>query len=365
MKNKLILFLFLLLGGSVRMTTHAQMMRNNVLQADQVLLLDSIESLTHALDSVTSLQQKLNSDYAKVKEQMNSSGTLVDSLLEVNALQSSELYALQLTNDSLNTRIQTLMAEREILIGYVDSLMALQEHKQQEIVDMKRWARTSWFNLSYSLQKINSDLYRTELQPDYAFGLTFGRTYYLHKKPLANMIRFALNWSYLDLNMAQYSIPYSDRIDEDGSPSITDDGVYGNSSEAYKKGNRIPDFIEDIYDDEEEGNTASQYKIEAGMQFGPSIWVNPIGDLMIQAYFHYAPTFSILLDDELSYYSTYASFFNSGVTLSYKAIGFGLEARWGNSTFSQEVYNEALDDYESQNMKWRTKGMRVFLSFRF
>lgn len=364
MKNKLILFLVLLFCSSEHITTHAQMMQSAALQTEEVVLLDSIESLTHALDSVKSLQQKLNSDYVKIKEQVTNSGTLVDSLLEVNALQSSELYALQLTNDSLNARIQALMAEREVLIGYVDSLMALQEHKQQEFVDMKRWARTSWFNLSYSLQKMNSDLYRTELQPDYAFGVTFGRTYYLHKKPLANMIRFALNWSYLDLNIAQYSIPYSDRIDEDGSSSITD-GVYGNSSEIYKVGNRIPGFIEDIYDDDEEGNTDSQYKIEAGMQFGPSIWVNPIGDLMIQAYFHYSPTFSILLDDELSYYSSYASFFNSGVTLSYKVIGFGLEARWGSSTFSQEVYNEELGDYESQNMKWRTKGMRVFLSFRF
>lgn len=364
MKNKLILFLFLLLCSSGHITTRAQMMQSNVLQTEQVVLLDSLENLTHALDSVKSLQQKLSSDYAKVKEQMNNSGTLVDSLLEVNALQSSELYALQLTNDSLNARIQALMAEREILIGYVDSLMALQEHKEQEFVDMKRWARTSWFNLSYSLQKINSDLYRTELQPDYAFGLTFGRTYYLHKKPLANMIRFALNWSYLDLNMAQYSIPYSDRIDEDGSTSITD-GVYENSSDIYMGGNRVPDFIEDIYDDDDDDNASAQYKIEAGMQFGPSIWVNPIGDLMIQAYFHYAPTFSILLDDELSYYSSYASFFNSGVTLSYKAIGFGLEARWGTSTYSQEVYNEALEDFETQNMKWKTKGMRVFLSFRF
>ncbi len=333
----MILSSVLFLGGN---SLFAQSLKkqNQQLKTQNVALTDSIKKLSLSLDSVTQLKARLLADYENIKEKYNDSGHIADSLQKLSQLQASEIYALQLTNDSLNSRIQKLLAERDFLQYQTDSLIALQENKQKEKKQKELWDRAAWFNISYSPQKINSDLYRSELKSDYAVGITAGKSFYLHKKPLADMIRFALNWSYLDLNIAQYSAPYSDRIDEES------------------------DYT-DGYDDYE--SEESQYKMELGMQIGPAIIVNPIDHLMIQAYFHYAPAYSLLLDEDFAYYGSYASFFNTGVSVSYKAIGLGIEGRWGTSTFSQEVYNEAEDDYVFQDMKWKTKGMRVYLSFRF
>lgn len=280
-------------------------------------------------------------------------------------MQASEIYALQVTNDSLSSRIQKLLAERSSLQYQTDSLLALQERKLEEKKQKELWDRRAWFNVAYSPQKINSDLYRPELKSDYAVGITWGRSYYLHKKPLANMVRFALNWSFFDLNIAQYSAPYSSRVDE-GDDDLSSGGL---ASASYYPSARTDDFTgnegDDYWEEDYEEVASNQYKMEVGMQIGPAVIVNPISHLMIQAYFHYAPTYSILLDEDMNYYGGYASFFNTGVALSYKAIGLGIEARWGNTTYSQEVYNAAIDDYEYQDMNWKTKGMRVYLSFRF
>lgn len=360
----MILSSILFLGGN-SMFAQSLKKQNQQLKTQNVALTDSIKKLSLSLDSVTQLKAKLLADYENIKEKYHNSGSLADSLQKVSQLQASEIYALQLTNDSLNSRIQKLLAERESLQYLSDSLMALQENKKKEKKQKELWDRAAWFNISYSPQKINSDLYRSELKADYAVGITSGRSFYLHKKPLANMIRFALNWSYLDLNIAQYSASYSDRIDEDGDSGLGDvveNPYYSASYPVTPKYDSTGDEYED-WDDSE--SKSSQYKMEVGMQIGPAIIVNPIDHLMIQAYFHYSPTFSVLLDEDLAYYGTYASFFNAGVSVSYKAIGLGVEGRWGTSTFSQEVYSEADDDYVFQDMKWKTKGMRVYLSFRF
>lgn len=366
MKKFFMLLSFLIFGGGNMLTAQSLKKQNQLLQTQNVALSDSIRSLTHALDSVVQLRTKLAADYEKMKFQSGNTGARVDSLMKANQLHLSEIYALQVTNDSLNSRLQVLLAEKKHLQFCVDSLMALQERKLEENRQKELWERSSWFNISYSKQKINSELYRSELKPDYAVGITYGKTYYLHKKPLANMLRFALNWSYIDLNMAQYSVPYSDRIDGDESFLIEEGESTPFQTKSLGDAGQY-DYGEDIYGEDEEGSesSSSQYKMELGMQIGPAIIVNPVSHLMIQAYFHYAPTFSMLLDDDFNFYNKYASFFNSGVCISYKAIGVGVEARWGTTTYSQEVYNIQTEDYEPRNMKWKTKGARVYLSFRF
>ena len=360
----LILSSVLFLGGN---GVFAQSLKkqNEQLKTQNVALTDSIRKLSFSLDSVSQLKAKLLADYESIKEKYSNSGNVADSLMKVSQLQASEIYALQLTNDSLNSRIQKLLAERDFLQYQSDSLMALQENKKKEKKQKALWDRRGWFNIAFSPQKMNSDLYRSELKSDFAVGITAGRTFYLHKKPLANMVRFALNWSYLDLNIAKYSASYNDRIDEEGDYGMGDVTVnpyYSASHPVTSMYDSMGDEYEDWNDSESED---SQYKMELGMQIGLAVIVNPIDHLMIQAYFHYSPTFSALLDEDLSYYGTYASFFNAGVSVSYKAIGLGIEGRWGTSTFSQEVYSEADEDYVFQDMKWKTKGMRVYLSFRF
>lgn len=357
----LLLATLFFMGGTLCAQTLKQ--QNQKLKNQNAVLTDSIRNLALTLDSVSRLRVKLAEEYRILQTRYQTSGGQSDSLLRLSRLQASEIYALQVTNDSLNRRLESLLAEKSQLMYYVDSLSALQEKKEERKNQKELWGRNGWRNLSYSFQKMDCDLYQSTLKPDYAFGFAMGQTFYLHKKPIANMIRFGLDWSYIDLNIAQYSDPSENLADEDGSVFPSDgmtDGWYG-----YAPNRRAGLFDGLLGDEEEVEGVGSMYKMEAAMLFGPSITINPIDHLMIQAYFRYAPTYSMLLDGDMNYYGTYASFFNAGVTLSYKMIGIGVESRWGNTTYSQDVYNAEADDYESRDIKWRTKGLRLYLSFRF
>ena len=42
---------------------------------------------------------------------------------------------------------------------------------------------------------------------DFGVSLTFGKTYYLHKKPLLNMIKYGIDATWFELSYAKYSEP--------------------------------------------------------------------------------------------------------------------------------------------------------------
>ena len=87
------------------------------------------------------------------------------------------------------------------------------------------------------------------------------------------------------------------------------------------------------------------------MQVGPSVTVNPVGKLNVNAYFRFAPSFSALYDDD-TLLGNYASYFVTGGGISYGVIGLG-------SGDSEE------DEQEPEPGKSKFNRMRVYLSFRF
>lgn len=80
------------------------------------------------------------------------------------------------------------------------------------------------------------------------------------------------------------------------------------------------DYPLESYPDEQEDNiNIGRHQFEYAMQVGPSVTVNPIDHLKINAYFRYAPSFSgILIDDEFS--CNYASFFVTGLLFRTKSF---------------------------------------------
>lgn len=134
------------------------------------------------------------------------------------------------------------------------------------------------------------------------------------------MIKFGLDWSFLDLNVGSFKVQ-------------EDDGY-------------------DVYEE-------TLYKGEVGMQFGPSITINPISHLKVAAYFRVAPSYSAAYyDDEFK--GKYATFFTYGVSVAYKVISLGVEQRWGKTEFDFED-----GDYESYKVNVKSKGPRFYLSFRY
>ena len=159
-----------------------------------------------------------------------------------------------------------------------------------------------------------------------------GRTFYLHKKPIAGLIRFGLDATWFDLNYTNYKLEYR---------------------------------WEDNYDEEEEPETSNFHQAEIGMQVGPSVTVNPVGKLNVNAYFRFAPSFSALYDDD-TLLGNYASYFVTGGGISYGVIGLGVESRWGSCKFKSFGSGDSEEDeQEPAPGKSKFNGMRVYLSFRF
>lgn len=183
--------------------------------------------------------------------------------------------------------------------------------------------RPRYFNISYGKQTLKFGE-GDAIKSDYAAAITRGRTYYLHKKPIAGLIRFGLDWTTFDLNFAGYSEKYEE---------------YG-ETEKY-----------------------NMYQLEAGMHVGPSVMVTPLPGLGVNAYFRYAPSFTAFYDSEEFYYN-YGSFFVVGGAISYKVISLGVESRWGSSKFKLED-EDAFGDLSKEKIKVKTSGTRIYLGFRF
>jgi len=182
-----------------------------------------------------------------------------------------------------------------------------------------------------------------------------GKTYYLHKKPLLNMIKFGIDATWFELSYAKYSEP--DVFAEGGSYTR----AYNDYSSGYE------DYYEEDFD-------LGIHQIDASMHVGPSVTVNPVGDLKVAAYFHYVPTYSMVVIDD-SFGHGYVSNFAFGASVAYKAISVGIEHRWAKkATYNGLSFDEEGMDYdapdfedviESDKWKMKSKSFRVFLSFRY
>ncbi len=199
------------------------------------------------------------------------------------------------------------------------------------------WKRhNGYMTFGYENQSVGAN--GISLPCEYGFVFDAGHTYYLHKKPLAGLIKFGLDWKVLDLSYADFG-PLFDEADMEGA-----DG-------------EIPDL--------------SVMKVDVGMGLGPMVTVNPIDYLQAGAYFHVTPSYSLFLDNS-GLYGGYATYFNAGLRLSYKAISVGFEYRWcddakykpfGGEDDSMEYdLEDSADAYETA---LSTTSTRVYIALRF
>ena len=217
--------------------------------------------------------------------------------------------------------------------------------------------RAKYFNIGYITNQTLTDKVDAEAEwkSDFGVSLTFGKTYYLHKKPLLNMIKFGIDATWFELSYAKYSEP--DVFAEGGSYTR----AYNDYSSGYD------DYYEEDFD-------LGIHQIDASMHVGPSVTVNPVGDLKVAAYFHYVPTYSMVVIDD-SFGHGYVSNFAFGASVAYKAISVWIEHSWAKkATYNGLSFDEEGMDYdapdfedviESDKWKMKSKSFRVFLSFRY
>ncbi|MBB4035789.1 hypothetical protein GGR21_001684 [Dysgonomonas hofstadii] len=187
--------------------------------------------------------------------------------------------------------------------------------------------RGTYLNFNYVSSKLKNTSDKSSLKNNYGAAITIGHTFYLHKEPLWNMVRFGIDWTIFDLNFSQYF---------------------------------------DTYFDDYEDDKVKIYQGEAGMHVGPSITVTPLNGLNISGYFRYAPSYAAIYDDYSENFSgTYGSFFVSGLSVSYKLISLGIENRWGSAKYKFDYEEDEYEEPTSYKQKLKTSGARFYLGFRF
>lgn len=232
--------------------------------------------------------------------------------------------------------------ETDSLQRVVDDLSQQLRHQKNKELDRKIWKdRSKYFNLGYVKQSlIFKDSGDEKLKNDFGVSISWGKTYYLHKKPLFGMMKFGLDWSWVDLNYSKYTISESE---EPGSDPVGD----------------IMDRTIDI------GN----HQLEYGMQFGPSITINPVHQLKISLYFRLTPSYSMMYLDD-SFNSNFALFYSFGGSVAWKVISVGVEGRWGQAKYKGFSLGDI--DFDGENVdisstktKLKTSSVRFYIGFRF
>lgn len=205
--------------------------------------------------------------------------------------------------------------------------------KKNALVPQANWDRKKYFNINLVTSETLADKEDDDAksEKDFGIGLTLGRTFYVHKKPILNMIKIGVDWTYIDLTYTKYKkVSFEDLANEE-STSLT------------------PFF----------GDQHAQYS----MAVGPSITVNPINHLVVNAYLRYMPTCSVIFNDKKADFA-YASGCQFGMSAGWKSVQIGFETR------SSSVKHKVVDDHdintlEDAKFKLKNKSFRFFIGFRF
>lgn len=256
------------------------------------------------------------------------------------------------SNDSLKQRLDSLE-------NSLNNLQVKEEERSENEHLEKIWKRKKYTVIGFVNQNLENKDIEESGKYKSKFGVTLqkGKTFFLHKKPIANMIKIGIDWTFIDLNFAKYKDGNGISIN---LPSMDDS------------------YDEDYdYDDEEEGLDIDLgvMQLEYGMGFGPSVQVTPfyhIGKgleyIKAYTYFHVTPSYSAIIettDNETNFNHGYCTFFNFGVGLSYKVISVGFEHRWGTGKYNMVNLEDAPESglNTSDKQKFSTKSSRFFVRF--
>lgn len=252
----------------------------------------------------------------------------------------------------------------------VSQLTSRVDESEKQARLSKIWSRRRYFTFNYvtsqKLTATDKSIDFLKQTADFGAGITLGKTYYVHKNPLGGMVKFGIDWTYIDLTYVKYKKTF------DGL-STTESG---------------DDYSGTDSDDDDESLNFGNHQLEYAMAIGPSVTVNPIDYLKVAAYFRYMPTGSLLLhNSEVSF--GFVNGFAFGMSASWKALTIGFESRWAHgkySNFDTEDFDANIDNIEgdydfesgsgsasgkvdiempSSKLNLKNKNFRIYFGFRF
>ncbi len=185
--------------------------------------------------------------------------------------------------------------------------------------------RNAYINIGFSKMG-NSQKGFDKVYSMYGAQFSAGKTFYLNKTPIGDILKFGIDATWIDLNYNYYEV-------KNNTLFLSDDRTRHNQA-------------------------------DIAMQVGLSANLLPADKVNLNAYFRYAPTYSLYLADDL--WGNYANIFVGGLSVSYGVIGLGFEGRFGSTNYKlMSSKNEWEEYYPSNKIKTTMSGFRAFLTFRF
>lgn len=243
-----------------------------------------------------------------------------------------------------DTIVDESSAEMENLRSAVESLQKENASLKDDSRRDKVWKRKKHWTIGLltSHTLTYKDLNNLELKKDFGINMSMGRTWYLPSKPIAGMVKFGIDWDYLDLTYVKYKKDWADGLptgdtDETETPATTPTTPTTTSTLATGDTGGAASS-----DDEEDDFNFGSHLLTFSWGIGPSVTVNPINYLKVGAYFHWQPTVAASIMDSKASWGFLANSWSFGMHASWKAIGIGFETRWGSGKLSSFDFDDDI-----------------------
>lgn len=210
------------------------------------------------------------------------------------------------------------------------------------------WKHRKFIRLGYS--SVNAMSTAGNVYKDrFGVGFMSGKSLYLHKQPIAGMLKFAIDMG----SSINYTMYEDDKAADDGydGPSgyLGDSPVAGSSEES--------DMFADFFSKDH-----GRHRADVGMIIGPSLTVRPVSDMRVTAYWHFVPSVSFLILNS-SIDLGWVPFMNYGLEVSYRWIGIGVERKYGIASYWSMM--GIADGSAKTASRYKLDGYSLYLAFRF
>lgn len=301
-------------------------------------------------------------------------------IFSLASLFAASVYGQDISDPALPLNIDWLEDSTEIVT--VDDIVKTQQEitirnfSEQHYRDV--WGRKGYVNIGYNTSKLTpdetietgiDDRKVAQFSSSWGASLMVGRSYALHKRPIANIAQLNIDYTYIDLNVNHYDIE-------------------GDGKNLFDSRSRLPNNTQHYYTPW----NLEKYELNYGMALGPSLTVAPFTMLnakglhyvKLNVYYHigYHASMLMMLKNDLAdanqegvdkYSRTDYEKANTlkldwghglissfGFNVTWKFIGIGYEHRSG----SVKYQSVATSDYGSERYKFKTSTSRVYLQFR-
>lgn len=283
---------------------------------------------------------------------------LLLSLTATAALQAQVNKAMPIFGDTGNVKNTEQTDTLKQLSDEMDRLKSQINANEAQALQEKVWKRRKYWKLGFNFPTIErTDGAEMQWKTDIAVSIVRGKTAYLHSKPIAGMVKFGIDYGFMDLSYAKLKFKNAGYANSPVLPSNPDTGDgFGNIV-----GDEPSGSVGDVMD-----VNLGMHKFEYGMHVGPSINVNPWDHLILSAYFHLNPTASGILENSNFSYG-FGLAMSAGFSVSYKAVSVGVEGLWSKIKYTQASFDEYDDNniFTTKKFKLKQKGPRVYVALKF